>query len=85
MDFEDLLEDVEPTGKHTLASKKNWKDIAASKLKDRDDLDDLLDDDLWPVTKKTKANPVSAAKTTKYTIPQEDDDEWGVPTQPAKT
>lgn len=63
MDFDDLLEDSEPTGKHTLASKKNWKDIAASKIKSRDDLDDLLDeDDLWPVPKKKKASELVAAK-----------------------
>lgn len=79
MDFEDLLEDSEPTGTHTLAKKKNWGDIASAKLVNAlNDEDPFDDDDLWPVSKKKSA--AKPKTTSTYQVPVDDDDEWGVPT-----
>jgi hypothetical protein len=86
MDFDDLLEDSEPTGAHTLAKKKNWGDIASAKLVNAlNDEDPFDDDDLWPVSmKKKSASKPSAAKTTYKAPSADDEDEWGVPTTKAK-
>jgi hypothetical protein len=57
MDIDDLLEDSEPTGQHTLSKKKNWNEIAKSKLKGSAFDDDLFDDDdfKWTGAPKGKA------------------------------
>jgi len=53
-DLDDLLEDSEPTGQHKLSKKKNWNDIASSKLAGTAVDDDPFDDDdfSWPGSKK---------------------------------
>ena len=64
-EFDDLLQDSEPTGKNKKpAGGRGWGEIANTKLKNSvlDDIDDLDDNDNWPLANAKKKAPVPPLK-----------------------